>query len=327
MGANRSYTWAGGEVQAGPVPAGPDEVREILAAAARADGREAVSEQGRLRLRPGGARPGVTHLVQTAAGAGATAVGYAQLETGATGTTSGTGSPGTAELVVHPDRRGGGLGRHLVDAVLAEAAGPVDFWAHGGHPAARHLAEVYGAELVRELRQMRRTGRAVEEVPLPEGITLRTFRPGEDDAQWLRLNALAFAHHPEQGSWTEQDLAERIAEPWFDPAGFFLAVRGDRVVGFHWTKVHPATATAAEPALGEVYVVGVDPAEQGSGLGRALTAAGLRYLTGGGPGERGLETVLLYVDADNPAAVRVYERLGFAVHEVDLMYRARFREE
>ena len=321
MGANRSYTWAGGEVQAGPVPASPDEVREILAVAARVDGREAVSEQGRLRLRSGAARPGVTHLVQTAADAGV-AVGYAQLETG---TTSGTGSPGTAELVVHPDGRGGGLGRHLVDAVLAEAAGPVDFWAHGGHPAARHLAEVYGAELVRELRQMRRTGQVVDEVPLPEGITLRTFRPGEDDAQWLRLNALAFAHHPEQGSWTEHDLAERLAEPWFDPAGFFLAVRGDRVVGFHWTKVHPATA--AEPALGEVYVVGVDPAEQGSGLGRALTAAGLRHLTGGGPGERGLETVLLYVDADNPAAVRVYERLGFAVHEVDLMYRARFREE
>jgi mycothiol synthase len=320
MGANRSYAWAEGEVQAGPVPTGPDDVREILAAAARADGREAVSEQGRLRLRSGTARPGVTHLVQlVSSDAGATAVGYAQLEAGE------AGSPGTAELVVHPDRRGQGLGRRLVDAVMAEAAGPVDFWAHGGHPAARHLAGVYGAELVRELRQMRRTGKAVDEVPLPEGIGLRTFRPGADDGQWLRLNALAFAHHPEQGAWTEQDLAERIAEPWFDPSGFFLATRGDRVVGFHWTKVHPATAT--EPALGEVYVVGVDPAEQGSGLGRALTAVGLRHLTGDGPGERGLETVLLYVDADNPAAVRVYERLGFAVHEVDLMYRARFQEE
>lgn len=153
------------------------------------------------------------------------------------------------------------------------------------------------------------------------GVTLRTFRPGEDDEQWLRLNALAFAHHPEQGAWTEQDLADRFAEPWFDPAGFFLATRGDRVVGFHWTKVHPGTS--AGPALGEVYVVGVDPAEQGSGLGRALTAAGLHHLTGDGPGERGLDTVLLYVDADNPAAVRVYERLGFTVHEVDLMYRVR----
>jgi mycothiol synthase len=240
--------------------------------------------------------------------------GYAQLESAPE-----SGGAGTAELVVHPARRGRGLGRHLVEAVLAEAGGPVDFWAHGGHPAARHLADAFGGELVRELRQMRRTGTAVDEAPLPEGVTLRTFRPGQDDEQWLRLNALAFAHHPEQGSWTAQDLADRFAEPWFDPAGFFLATRGDRVVGFHWTKVHPATGS--EPALGEVYVVGVDPAEQGGGLGRALTAAGLRHLTGRGTGERGLNTVLLYVDADNPAAVRVYERLGFTIHEVDLMYR------
>ncbi|MFE6503127.1 mycothiol synthase [Kitasatospora sp. NPDC057738] len=308
----------------------------VLAAAQAVDGRAAVSEQGRLRLRNAEIpRPGVIHLVETGtdtdtdtdtkteSGTGSGAVlGYGQLEV-----PENPAANPTAELVVDPAARGRGLARPLVDAVLEQAhrAGrdAVDFWVHGGHPAARHLAGAYGAELVRELRQMRRTGRQTEEVAVPEGIELRTFRPGEDDAEWLRLNALAFAHHPEQGAWTGQDLAERIAEPWFDPAGFFLATRDGRVVGFHWTKVHPATAT--EPELGEVYVVGVDPAEQGSGLGRALTAAGLRHLTGTGTGERGLDTVLLYVDADNPAAVRVYERLGFAVHEVDLMYRAQYR--
>ncbi|MFE2175890.1 mycothiol synthase [Kitasatospora sp. NPDC059462] len=304
-------------------PAQRDAALRILADAQGVDGREAVSEQGRLRLRSSEtARTGVTHLLETTGtDAGADAVGYGQLEV----PESGSAHP-SAELVVAPAARGRGHGRPLVDAVLTEAGragrGHVDFWVHGGHPAARHLAERYGAELVRELRQMRRTGPQTEAVPLPEGIELRTFRPGADDAEWLRLNALAFAHHPEQGAWTERDLADRLAEPWFDPAGFFLATRDGKPVGFHWTKVHPATATG--PALGEVYVVGVDPAEQGSGLGRALTAAGLRHLTGGdaAAGERGLETVLLYVDADNPAAVRVYERLGFTVHEVDLMYRA-----
>ncbi|MFC5667052.1 mycothiol synthase [Kitasatospora misakiensis] len=301
-------------------PAQRDAALRVLTDAQAVDGRAAVSEQGRLRLRSSEtARAGVTHflaLTGTATGV----VGYGQLEV----PESAAANP-AAELVVAPADRGCGFGRPLVDAVLAEArkAGRehVDFWVHGGHPAARHLAEAFGAELVRELRQMRRTGSQTEEAPLPEGIELRTFRPGEDDAEWLRLNALAFAHHPEQGAWTERDLADRLAEPWFDPAGFFLATRGGRLVGFHWTKVHPASAT--EPALGEVYVVGVDPAEQGSGLGRALTAAGLRHLTGrdAAAGERGLETVLLYVDADNPAAVRVYERLGFTVHEVDLMYR------
>ncbi|MFI5644571.1 mycothiol synthase [Kitasatospora sp. NPDC051705] len=300
----------------------------VLADAQVVDGRAAVSEQGRLRLRSSDTpRGSVTHFVESE-GAG----GPAAAETGGAGAVVGYGQleiqeRPAAELVVDPAARGRGLARPLVDAVLAEAhrAGrdAVDFWVHGGHPAARHLAGAYGAELVRELRQMRRTGPQTEAVAVPGGVELRTFRPGEDDAEWLRLNALAFAHHPEQGAWTEQDLAERLAEPWFDPAGFFLATRNGRVVGFHWTKVHPATAT--EPALGEVYVVGVDPAEQGSGLGRALTAAGLRHLTGSGGGERGLETVLLYVDADNPAAVRVYERLGFTIHEVDLMYRVHHR--
>ncbi|MBO1416133.1 mycothiol synthase [Streptomyces sp. FH025] len=304
-----------------------DGALRVLAEAQTVDGRAAVSEQGRLRLRSSAEtpRPGVTHFIAAEDGTDRAAVlGYGQLEV-----PEGPTANPAAELVVDPTARGRGLARPLVDAVLEQAhrAGrdAVDFWVHGGHPAARHLAEAYGAELVRELRQMRRTGRQTEEVALPEGIELRTFRPGEDDAEWLRLNALAFAHHPEQGAWTERDLAERLAEPWFDPAGFFLATRDGKPVGFHWTKVHPSTAT--EPELGEVYVVGVDPAEQGSGLGRALTAAGLRHLTGSGAGERGLETVLLYVDADNPAAVRVYERLGFTVHEVDLMYRARYRAD
>ncbi|WP_405018772.1 mycothiol synthase [Kitasatospora sp. NBC_00070] len=283
---------------------GPDDLaaaRAVLAAASVEDGREAVSEAGRLRLRVDSARPGVTHLVQRQEGVPA---GYAQLEAGEERT--------TVELTVHPDLRRLGLGRQLLDATLAEAdAGTVDFWAHGGHPGAARLAAEYGAELIRELRQMRRPAdEQLAEPVLPEGVTVRTFRPGQDDAAWLRLNALAFSHHPEQGSWTEQDLAERLAEPWFDPAGLFLAWRGEQLVGSHWTKVHP-------DGLGEVYVVAVDPAEQGNGLGRALTATGLRHLAE----DRKVPAVLLYVDADNPAAVRVYERLGFTVHEVDLMYR------
>ncbi|MGW2253737.1 mycothiol synthase [Kitasatospora sp. NPDC001660] len=308
-----------------------DGALRVLADAQDVDGRAAVSEQGRLRLRSSDVpRPGVTHFIEVDDEA---VVAYGQLEVPQLEAPQDAAPEAhanpAAELVIAPTVRSRGLARPLVEAVLAEAhrAGrdAVDFWVHGGHPAARHLADRYGAELVRELRQMRRTGPQTDTVPLPEGVELRTFRPGEDDAEWLRLNALAFAHHPEQGAWTQRDLADRLAEPWFDPAGFFLATRDGKVVGFHWTKVHEATAS--EPALGEVYVVGVDPAEQGSGLGRALTAAGLRHLTGSGPGERGLETVLLYVDADNPAAVRVYERLGFTVHEVDLMYRVQYQAD
>ena len=267
-------------------------VAAVLERAAEADGKAAVSEQGRLALR--GPREGVRHLLRY--DDEHRLVGYAQLD-----------GEGTAELVVDPAWREAGHGRAL--AVAAEVDGARQVWAHGGHPAARRLAEEFGLELFRELRQMRRSLPADIEPVLPPGVSLRTFVPGQDEDAWLALNAAAFAHHPEQGSWTRQDLAERLAEPWFDPEGFFLAEREGRLVGFHWTKT--------EGGLGEVYVVGVAPDEQGSGLGRALTAVGLRYLAQ----VRGLDTVLLYVDADNPAAVRVYERLGFQVHEIDLMYR------
>ena len=144
---------------------------------------------------------------------------------------------------------------------------------------------------------------------LPAGRALRTFVPGQDEDEWLTLNGRAFAKHPEQGGWTRHDLELREREPWFDPAGFFIAERDGHMTGFHWTKMH-------DPALGEVYVVGVDPDEQGSGLGRALTLAGLRYLR-----DRGAAQAMLYVDEDNVPAIRLYEGLGFTRTTVDAMYR------
>ncbi|WP_031023666.1 mycothiol synthase [Streptomyces sp. NRRL S-1314] len=279
-----------------------DAVLALLDEAARADGQQAVSEQGRLQLR-GGEREGVSHLLLTV---DEDLVGYAQLED------TDPVEPPAAELVVHPSYRGQGHGRALGTALLAASGKRLRVWAHGGHSAARHLAQVLGLTLFRELRQMRRplSGLDLADPVLPEGVTVRTFEPGRDDAAWLALNAAAFAHHPEQGSLTQRDLDDRKAEPWFDPEGFFLAERDGRLTGFHWTKVH------ADEGLGEVYVLGVAPGAQGGGLGKALTTIGLRHLA-----DRGLLTAMLYVDADNKAAVSVYERLGFVTHETDLMYR------
>ncbi|MFE4860855.1 mycothiol synthase [Streptomyces sp. NPDC056670] len=284
-------------------PSQAGAVLDLIAEAARTDGQQAVSEQGRLQLR-GGRREGVRHFLLTADGVLA---GYAQLEDA-----DPVEAP-AAELVVHPSHRGHGHGRALGSALLGATGKRLRVWAHGGHSAARHLAQVLGLTLFRELRQLRRplNPLGIDEPVWPEGVTVRTFTPGEDDAAWLAVNAAAFSHHPEQGSLTQRDLDDRKAESWFDPKGFFLAEKNGELVGFHWTKVH------AEERLGEVYVVGIRPDAQGGGLGKALTATGLRHLAA-----EGLPTAMLYVDADNTAAVTVYERLGFTTHEVDLMYRA-----
>ncbi|MFD7261882.1 mycothiol synthase [Streptomyces sp. NPDC059874] len=283
-----------------------DQAEAVLALiedAARTDGTTAVSEQGRLQLR-GGPREGIRHFLLTEGGRLA---GYGQLED-----TDPVEAP-AAELVIHPALRGRGHGRALGSALLAASGKRIRVWAHGGKSAARHLAQVLGLTLFRELRQLRRPlaeGDPLPEPVLPPGVTVRTFVPGSDDTAWLAANAAAFAHHPEQGALTQRDLNDRIAQPWFDADGFFLAERDGELIGFHWTKVH------AKDELGEVYVLGVRPGAQGGGLGKALTAIGLRHLAA-----RGLPTAMLYVDADNPAALRVYEGLGFTTHEVDLMYR------
>jgi len=184
-----------------------------------------------------------------------------------------------------------------------------------------------GFERARVLWQMRRSLYApVPELHPPAGVSLRTFRPGSDDEAWVEINNRAFADHPDQGRWTLADLRVRMSEPWFDPAGFLLAVSDadGRILGFHWTKVHggrPSDTSAdghQHDPIGEVYVLGVDPDAHGLGLGTTLTVAGLRYLR-----SRGLDQAMLYVDEANQAAVRLYSRLGFARWTTDVSYRHR----
>ena len=145
----------------------------------------------------------------------------------------------SGELVIHPRHRRQGLGLALVRELIAQADGHrVRLWAHGDLPAAAGLARAAGFDRFRALWQMRRSLRdPLDQPAFPAGSTLRTFRPGQDEQEWLSLNARAFAQHPEQGAWTRHDLELREQEPWFDPAGFFIAERDGAMTGFHWTKI------------------------------------------------------------------------------------------
>ncbi len=280
------------------------EVLALVKAARLADGVAPLSEHGMLHLRYDIAtRPGAGRdFIVIADGEIA---GYAYLDP-----PSAEGEV-TGELVIHPGSRRQGLGRALAGELAGAAGGHVlRVWAHGDLPAAAALARTAGFERFRALWQMRRSLREPLDRPvLPPGRTLRTFVPGQDEDEWLSLNGRAFAKHPEQGGWTRHDLELREREPWFEPAGFFIAEADGLMAGFHWTKVQ-------DPGLGEVYVVGVDPAEQGSGLGRALTLAGLHHLR-----DRGVAQAMLYVDEDNVPAIRMYQALGFTRTRIDAMYR------
>jgi mycothiol synthase len=289
---------------------GAQGVRAVLAAATAADGTGPVSEHVLLRL-GSGSGPGQHLVMRDESGA---VIGYAHREEAAE--QDGPRPIVDAEAVVAPASRRQGYGRALLEE-LANEGRLARVWSHGDHPGARALGARLGYRVVRELQQLRRALSGVTPADLPEpvlpaGVTLRTFRPGEDDSAWLRVNARAFSWHPEQGRMTQADLDDRKAEPWFDPAGFFLAEAEGAVIGFHWTKVHPDEQGRS---IGEVYAVGVDPDRHGGGLGTALTLAGLRHLAG-----LGLDTVLLYVEADNAPALKVYHRLGFTAFSVDVVH-------
>jgi mycothiol synthase len=283
------------------------EFRGIAAAAEAADGYQPFNEQTLLDVSTGRRTPVL--LSEEGSYVGALVTGGGELD-----------------LVVRPNARRHGYGGVTLATILADTPGELTAWSHGDHPGARALAARFGFSAERTLLQLRRplhthgagtfaspttTKTTADGARAPE-IEIAAFRPGFDDAEWVALNALVFAHHPEQGALTLADLAARQAESWFD-AGDFLLARDSgtgRVLGYNWLKVE------AGSSVGEIYVVGVHADAAGHGLGRRLMLAGLDRLRA-----RGCATAALYVEADSIGPVRLYRSLGFTDHTVDVQYR------
>lgn len=217
---------------------------------------------------------------------------------------------GPVEVLVDPRFRRGGFGTRMVAAALKE--GETSFWAHGDLIGSAQIARKSGLVAERTLLVLRKEidGPVPSEI-VPDGVTLRTFQAGDEDAI-VAVNGRAFASHPEQGAMDRADLDRRMSSDWFDPEGLFVAERDGKVIGFHWTKIEGLPENGH---TGEVYVVGIDPDAQGGGLGKALTLRGLRHLQ-----EKGVNEVILYVEGDNAPALAVYEGLGFQPYKKDVLY-------
>jgi mycothiol synthase len=204
---------------------------------------------------------------------------------------------------------------HALEVVAAEGGGHVTYWVHGAADVDDRRAHRAGFVPERGLLQMRVPLPLADPPRWPDGVTVRTFVPGRDEAAWVEVNNRAFAGHPEQGAWTVDMLRAREQETWFDPEGLLLAFDDEGLAGSCWTKVHPAQPPHEPEALGEIYVIGADPSRHGRGLGRALTSAGLASLAA-----RGIGIGMLFVDADNDAAVGLYRSLGFTTSRTDRAY-------
>ena len=274
-----------------------DSLRQVAEAADRVDQVNTLNEQTCLALKHHGLDGARLWLASDDAGS---PIGLALLR------------GHDLDLVVQPDAREQGIGGALLTNV-ASTGTRIEAWSHANHPGAAHLADRFSVPLARELVVMsRRTALELPPVEIPEGISIRTYHPGDED-EILRINAAAFAQHPEQGHMTLADFRDRTAEPWFDPNGLFLAVDdSDRILGFHWTKVH----RDENPVYGEVYVVAVDTHAVGRGLGKILTSVGLQHLA-----TTGVDEVILYVEGDNEPALAVYYGQGFARLRSEVQYQ------
>ncbi len=206
-------------------------------------------------------------------------------------------------------RDGTEVGAELASAledIAAAGGGPVELWIHDVDDSADAAATAAGFEAFRDLWQLR--------CPLPAEPSTLVTRPYTDaDADaMIAVNNRAFSWHPEQSGLNRDRLATTMSEGWYNPDGFRIYERDGEILGFCWTKIH----TDEDPVIGEIFVIAVDPSAHGQGLGSPMTRAGLDWIAA-----QGIDHAMLYVESDNDAANRVYERIGFAHHRTERAYR------
>ncbi len=287
------------------------QLPELVAAATSADSHEPLGEHKFLRMQRGDDLAAAVLAFD-----GPRLAGYAHTVT--------YGEAGerraSCEFVVHPGFRRRGIGRlllsHAIMHAQSQSAGRLDLWAYNDSAASARIATQFGFSPMRQLLHLHRHVRALPRAEPPAGAALHSFRPGSDEVPWLDLNNRIFAGHPENGTWTLEDLHARMAQPWFDPADLLMLDVDSELAGFCWLKVEER----AEGRVGEVYVIGAAPEHRGRGLGRYLLGAGMRHLAC-----RAADVAAIYVEQSNAAAVGLYASTGFHHHHVDVCYARALR--
>ena len=299
-----------------------NEILDIVINSSEIDGARPFSEHVEIHLRSGGDRP-VIHLL--AEDTNKKIVGYGHLDT-----TDLVAGP-SGELVVHPDFRRKGIATQIVNEMKKMIHDQqLRLWSHGDTISARNFSKKLEFESVRNVIQMRRSlFSPIATFNFPPNYNLRQFDPVSDTEIFLAINKESFTELPDQSSWTKKDLELRLAEDWFSASGFVLLENDKKeVVGFCWTKVHGQDHKhekddghkhldhGHEP-IGELYVLGVHPSQQGKGLGKSLMLWGLSHLR-----RNGLDSAMLYVDSNNQKAIKLYEEVGFNFWGLDRLYRS-----
>jgi mycothiol synthase len=286
-------------------------VLALIKAAHDFDGTPPIAEHVLLHLRYGGDKSDSHLVVQE----DKQVIAYAHLD--ATDLVAGP----SVEAVVHPQHRGKGFGTLILKEAIQISGDKTRIWSHGDLPAAKAIAASLKLERLWSNLLMSKPLNEIK--PVTPKYLIRTFIPGFDNHSFLLLNSKVFANYPDQGRWSDDDLKVRLNESWFDGNGFFVAEHKGESIGFCWTKIHGARTHSpigeeddhGHEALGEIYVLAVNPDYKGQGVGRNLTITGLNYLK-----YQGLNHVMLYVGVENKPAFNLYKSLGFNEFGSDVMY-------
>ncbi len=289
-------------------------VLDLISRTTNHDGTPPIAEHILLHLRYGGDKADSHLLVEK----DNQVIGYAHLDQ-----TDLVAGP-SVELVVDPSYRGTGVGKALLSEVIKICGKTLRLWVHGDQETAHSLAASFNFKKIRTVMQMSKSLADIQPLPvIDKEIIIRSFLPGIDSDDWLKLNNKVFKDHPEQGGWQLSDLNHRLSEDWFDEKGFFIVEKNKQVIASTWTKVHGAhsrdhgsTELHTHPAIGEIYITAVDPAYAGLGIGKMLTITALNYLK-----HQGLKDAMLYVDFDNKAALNLYDSLGFLTRSEVFVYQ------
>ena len=291
-----------------------ESVLALIKAAHDFDGTPPIAEHVLLHLRHGGDKSD-SHIVFESSNQ---VIAYAHLD--ATDLVAGP----SVEAVVHPNNRGKGLGSLILKEAIKVCGDKTRIWSHGDLPAAKAIAASLNLERLWSNLLMSKSLGEIQ--PVTSKHPIRTFLTDFDNQAFLSLNNKVFANYPDQGGWSEDDLKVRLNEEWFDEKGLFVAEDKSELIGFCWTKIHGAHTHShngeeddhGHDALGEIYVLAVNPDYKGQGVGRDLTITGLNYLK-----YQGLNNVMLYVGVENKPAFNLYKSLGFNEFGSDVMYRVK----